>query len=142
MWLSNYTLRLSSWVDLRNKASYEPALDALTRINEWWFDTNWTPYSLHWDDKDNWPDPWELLQNNKHCDLARGLGILYTITLIDRPDFKDAMLIGLEESNLVLVQKEKYILNSDDTVQVNIHSKKKDKIVRKYTAEEAKTKIN
>lgn len=142
MWLSNYDLRLRSWVDLRNKAIAEPLNDALARINDWWFTTNWEPYNLHWDDIDNWPDPWQLLQDNRHCDLARGLGILYTITIIDRPDIKDAALINVDDSNLVLVNKEKYILNSEDSIKVNIHSTKTKKALKCFTIDQAKAKIN
>jgi hypothetical protein len=52
------------------------------------------------------------LNDNVYCELARGLGILYTISLIDRADMADATLVLTEDgSNLVQVAKEKYILN-------------------------------
>jgi hypothetical protein len=53
-----------------------------------------------------------------YCELARGLGILYTITLLDRADLTPVELILTEDDvNLVRVAKEKYILNwAADTV--------------------------
>jgi hypothetical protein len=58
------------------------------------------------------------LSDNVYCDLARALGILYTISLLDRADMADAELVLTKEGdNLVLVAKEKYILNwSQDSV--------------------------
>jgi hypothetical protein len=93
----------------------ESALDA---INAWWFSAPWQPYYLHWDDQATWPDPWQLLSDNVYCDLARALGILYTITLLDRADMASAELILTEDGdNLVQIAKEKYILNwKPDTV--------------------------
>jgi len=77
-------------------------------------------YHLHWDDQDTWPDPWELLSDNLYCDVARGLGILYTISLLEHPDLTDAELVLTDEGhNLVLVNKRKYILNWDAENIVN-----------------------
>jgi len=76
---------------------------------------------LHWDDLAVWPDPWQLLSDDLYCPLARGLGIMYTITMLDRPDLQDAVLAEFDSDNLVLVQKKKYILNweADNVVNIN-----------------------
>jgi hypothetical protein len=67
-----------------------------------------------------WPDPWQLLSDNVYCDLARALGILYTISLLDRADMADAELVLTEDGdNLVQVAKEKYILNWNPDSVVN-----------------------
>jgi hypothetical protein len=84
----------------------------LEHINRWWFRAPWRPYYLHWDEQATWPDPWQLLSDDIYCELARGLGILYTITLLDRADLAPAELILIQDDvNLVQVAKEKYILN-------------------------------
>ena len=58
--------------------------------------------------------------DNIYCDLARGLGILYTISMIEHKDLTSAELVLTEDGrNLVLVAKEKYILNWDSTIRVN-----------------------
>ena len=120
MWPTTFALRLELWKDLRNRCQTLPVESALEAINTWWFAVPWRPYYLHWDDQPNWPDPWQLLSDNHYCDLARALGILYTITLLDRADLGDATLVLTESGdNLVLVAKSKYILNWDRDTIVN-----------------------
>lgn len=120
MWPNNFADRLESWNQLRIRAQTLPLSDALTAINQWWFTSPWKSYYLHWDDQPNWPDPWQLLSDNVYCDLARALGILYTISMLDRADMAPADLILTEDGyNLVQVAKEKYILNWEPDAVVN-----------------------
>jgi hypothetical protein len=120
MWSISFAQRLESWNDLRNLCQHLPIEQALETINRWWFNVPWRPYYLHWDDQPNWPDPWQLLSDNHYCDLARALGILYTITLLDRADLGDATLVLTDSGdNLVQVGKSKYILNWDRDTIVN-----------------------
>lgn len=119
--LTPFESRLDSWNQLRNRVKHLPKQEALEAINSWWFSMPWTAYHLHWDDQSSWPDPWELLSDNIFCEVARGLGIMYTITLLDRADMMSAELVLTKEGyNLVLVDKSKYILNWDKTTIVNI----------------------
>ena len=120
MWSTSFDSRLASWNQLRANTQNLPLESALFTINQWWFDSPWRPYYLHWDDQPVWPDPWQLLSDNVYCDLARALGILYTISLLDRADMTPTTLILTEEGiNLVLVAKEKYILNWNPDSIVN-----------------------
>jgi hypothetical protein len=121
MWPKTFAERLESWAQLRKHASTADTETALNAINSWWFQTPWRAYHLHWDDRAVWPDPWQLLSDDLYCPLARGLGILYTITMLDRPDLQDAVLTEFDSDNLVLVVKKKYILNWDSTTVVNIN---------------------
>jgi hypothetical protein len=117
MWPTTFEKRLESWTQLRAYATSADIDSALHAINTWWHQTPWQAYYLHWDDQLSWPDPWQLLNDNVYCGLARALGILYTITMIDRTDLQDARLVEIDSDNLVLVSQEKYILNwSQDTV--------------------------
>jgi len=120
MWPKTFAERLESWAQLRTQASTADAETALATINSWWFQTPWRAYHLHWDDRLLWPDPWQLLSDDLYCPLARGLGILYTITMLDRPDLQDAVLMEVDSDNLVLVNKKKYILNWDPEQMLNI----------------------
>ena len=120
MWPADFAGRLESWNDLRDQVQNLPVKNTLEIINAWWFSVPWRPYYLHWDDQPNWPDPWQLLSDNHYCDLARALGILYTITLLDRADLGDSMLVLTDQGdNLVQVAKSKYILNWDRDTVVN-----------------------
>jgi hypothetical protein len=120
MWPRTFGDRLASWNLLRVQCQDLPIQSALTEINRWWYQTPWKPYYLHWDDNLSWPDPWQLLSDNIYCEVARSLGILYTISLLERADMADAELVLTEEGdNLVLVAKEKYILNWNPDSVVN-----------------------
>ena len=121
MWCSTFEQRLVAWNTLRDRVRMLPKPDALAEINSWWQQTPWRAYHLHWDDRVDWPDPWQLLSDNIYCDLARGLGILYTITVLDRDDLQDAVLIDSDQGNLVLVEDGKYILNWDQSLGLNIN---------------------
>lgn len=130
MWPANFADRLAAWADLRSQVQSLDAESALLAINSWWSNSPWQPYYLHWDDQPKWPDPWQLLSDNVYCDLAKGLGIMYTISLLDRADMADAELVLTDDGdNLVLVAKEKYILNwSRDSI---VNNKPKVKTIRK-----------
>jgi hypothetical protein len=120
MWPQTFDARLASWNQLRDSCQKFPIETALETINHWWSHAPWRPYYLHWDDQATWPDPWQLLSDNVYCDLAKALGILYTISLLDRADMADAELVLTEEGdNLVQVAKEKYILNWSPNTVVN-----------------------
>ena len=137
MWPSNFADRLTAWANLRNQCQFLDLESALTTVNQWWFDSPWQPYYLHWDDQPNWPDPWQLLSDNVYCDLAKALGIMYTISLLDRADMADAELVLTEDgTNLVLVAKEKYILNWNRDSIVN--NKSKVKIIRQLKQHQIK----
>lgn len=120
MWPCNFSERLASWAQLREQAAATDVESAMVSINQWWFQAPWTAYHLHWDDQADWPDPWQLLSDNIYCPVARGLGIMYTITLLDRSDVQDALMIQHMGDNLVLVSQKKYTLNWDPDQVLNI----------------------
>jgi hypothetical protein len=121
MWHKNFPDRLQSWTQLRDQNVAVPKPQALSNINTWWFESPWQPYHLHWDDQQIWPDPWQLLGDNIYCSLARALGIVYTIALLNREDLADVVLAEVDGDNLVLVDQKKYILNWDRSQIVNIN---------------------
>ena len=131
MWPKDFGSRLASWNQLRYRCQGLSATSALERINTWWFQCPWRPYYLHWDDSASWPDPWQLLSDDVYCEVARGLGILYTITLLERKDLQPTCLVLTEHGhNLVLVGNSKYILNWEaDTI---VNTSQEVKIHRQY----------
>ena len=140
MWPRDFSERLESWAQLRQQCRRLDSEPALTKINQCWFQTAWSAYHLHWDDQEDWPDPWQLLSDNQYCPVARGLGIMYTITMLDREDLQDAQMIEYQSDNLVLVSQEKYILNWDPDQVVNI-SLGRSKPRRQVSQEQVKQKI-
>lgn len=121
MWHRQFGDRLAAWNQLRNQSLAQPVEQTLASINSWWFEAPWIPYHLHWDERTTWPDPWQLLEDDLFCPLARGLGILYTIAIINHPDIESAVLTEVGGDNLVLINKSKYILNWDRDEIVNIN---------------------
>jgi hypothetical protein len=120
MWYKDFADRLESWAELRNQNKELPLEEALQNINDYWQESPWQPYYLHWDDQPNWPDPWQLLSDNVYCDLARGLGILYTLSMLEHKDLVSYELVLTDDGrNLVLVNKSKYTLNWDGSSLVN-----------------------
>jgi hypothetical protein len=65
---------------------------------------------------------------------------MYTIAMLDREDLQDSRMIEYQSDNLVLVAKEKYILNWDPDQVVNI-SLGKSKPRRQVSQEQIKQKI-
>jgi len=120
MWPKNFADRLEAWAELRTRTQELLLEAALQIINNWWHQSPWQPYYLHWDDQPKWPDPWQLLSDNVYCDLARGLGILYTVSIMDREDLVSCELVLTKDGrNLVLINKEIYTLNWNESVLVN-----------------------
>lgn len=95
---------------------------ALLAINNWWFAAPMISRGLIWEQHEHWPDPWQLLSNHSLCDLARGLGMLYTVTMIVHADIADCSLVQTGHDNLVLVNQGKYILNWAPGPPLNILS--------------------
>jgi hypothetical protein len=141
MWPKTFQLRLDAWANLREQYRTQDASTVLANINQWWFNAPWRAYHLHWEDHEAWPDPWELLSDNFYCDVARGLGMLYTISLLEHADLTDAELVLTNEGhNLVLVSKRKYILNWDQDIIVNTNHKIE--IKKRLTQSQVQKKYN
>ena len=120
MWHEEFADRLKSWSALRTQVQDLPIEQALDQINAWWQQSPWQSYYLHWDDINQWPDPWQLLEYNVYCEVARALGIVYTIVMLDRSDMLDStMVLTGDGYNLVLVNKKKYALNWGHEILVN-----------------------
>jgi hypothetical protein len=52
---------------------------AVSAVAEFWQSCPYVAYYLDPDAPDQWPTPWELISENYYCDLAKSLGMLYTI---------------------------------------------------------------
>ena len=117
MWLDDFEDRLRSWSDLRIFAEPLPLRDKLNAIAQWWGHAPRVNHAIHWNDRSNWPDPWDLLADNSFDDLAIALGMSYTITMLENCDCSVEIALATDdqaqEYNLVLVDERKYILNYD-----------------------------
>ena len=110
---STYEARLQDWFQLRTSVTSLPIEQQCITIDKWWQDAPLVTHHLHPQDIDNWPDPWELLSENTYCEVARALGMCYTLHLIGITDIELVLARNdtAEDVVLVLVDNAKYILN-------------------------------
>ena len=73
--------RLSRWKAFRKDLNNISIDEALKKTLEFWANCPFVPFYLTPDNNINWPDPWILIQENFYCDLAKVLGIVYTMHL-------------------------------------------------------------
>ena len=109
----NYETRLKNWYKLREDLVNKDTKTKCIEIDKWWQKAPLINHHLHPYDIDNWPDPWELLSENTYCEVARALGMCYTLLLLGITDIK--MVLATNEMGddvvLVLVDNAKYVLN-------------------------------
>jgi len=83
--LRSFDTRLKNWADFRN--SLEKSTDPLNDVISYY---NLAPLvSINVDpwDRNVWPGPWELIDENQYCSFCKILGMCYTLQLTER--FKD-----------------------------------------------------
>jgi hypothetical protein len=83
MWTNFWNLRvndrLAEWKDFRHQLDRLPLESAVVELNNMWSTAPFVNYNLDPSDPKSWPDPWTLLAENYWCDVAKSLGIAYTI---------------------------------------------------------------
>ena len=140
--MGEYEERLVHWNQLRLENLDNNLDTALLAINDWWQMLPIDLHYLHWDDVKNWPDPWDLLGDGIFCSLAKSLGIVYTLQLINRPDINDIKLGQTKQGdNLVLVNQGKYILNWAPKQVLN-NTTLQNKIARTMDSSAVQNKLN
>lgn len=139
---STYEARLQDWFQLRKSVSNLPIEQQCITIDEWWQHAPLVNHHLHPHDMDNWPDPWELLSENTYCEVARALGMCYTLILIGVNDIELVLATNetAEDVVLVLVDNAKYIMNYWPNTVIS-NSLKDFKVVNKLDLETIIKKI-
>jgi hypothetical protein len=128
MWKLEAGERIARWREFRKSLDNLPFDQALTAVAEFWHGCPFNPYYLDPDDAEKWPSPWDLISENYYCDLAKALGMLYTIyfTCHGKTHDMEIRVYYDPESrltyNLAIFDKGKYMLNFRDDEIVNIES--------------------
>ena len=119
-----FEARLRSWHDLRKSLETADIKTKCLEIDKWWQSAPLINHYLHPKDTESWPGPWDLLNDNTYCNVARGLGIIYTLLLtgVTDIDFHVATDYNNEECMLVLVDNAKYVMNYWPDMVLNIKS--------------------
>jgi hypothetical protein len=134
MWNLKPEERLHEWKSFRKSISDLELEAALKSVAHLW---SYAPYVAHYLSEDlleEWPDPWTLVYENYYCDLAKALGMLYTVYLCDhyRQNIKQLELRVYKNTdnqdvvNVVWINRGKYILNLmfDTVVNKNLVDEK------------------
>jgi hypothetical protein len=74
-------LRLGLWKRFREELDLLSFDQAVLKVSEFWDRCPYIPFYLDYNQAQSWPDPWELINENIYCDLAKALGIVYTLHL-------------------------------------------------------------
>ena len=120
MWQNFWNLRvndrLTQWKDFRHQLDRLPVQSAMVELNNMWSTAPIVNYNLDPSDPTNWPDPWTLLAENYYCNVAKSLGMLYTIYFTSHKhtpmdlriyyDYKDK-----DRYSVAYIDQGKYILN-------------------------------
>ena len=122
MWAVTFEERLQQWHALRVTALAQSDQERYLTINNWWFTAPMINKHLQWQTFPNWPDPWQLLDQDRWCGLARSLGIVYTLMMMDESYQHRITMAQCNNDNLVLIDDGKYILNWCPGELLNIHS--------------------
>jgi len=89
------------------------------------------------DEVGNWPGPWDLLADDVYCDLAKCLGICYTLLLIKHKDIESIRILQLEDFYCVEVNSD-YIINYIPNEIVNTNTLQDLKIKRSLSSDTLK----
>ena len=73
--------RLKYWKNFRFKIDQLPLEEALQETVDFWQSCPWTAFYLDQERPATWPNAWDLIVDNYYCDLAKVLGIVYTLNL-------------------------------------------------------------
>jgi hypothetical protein len=145
MWKLDTGERIAHWRAFRKTLDTLTLDAALAETADFWHGCPFHPFYLDPDKPDTWPTPWELIAENYYCDLAKTLGILYTVCFTEHKKELDPEIRVYYDAesqhtfNLAVFAQGKYVLNFRDTPVVNITSINKNLILKQcYSSKELK----
>lgn len=137
--------RLSRWKTFRYSLADVTLETAISQTLDFWNRCPFSPYYLEIDRAETWPNPWQLIEDNLYCDLAKCLGIVYTLYLSRHGnDLAPEIRVYNEPStrhnyHIVYLCQGKYVLNLIEGEVVNKeHINQELKLKYRYTAADLK----
>lgn len=147
MWKLTASERVVHWKDFRSTLDHLSLENAIQSVAEFWQGCPFVPFYLEPDDPDEWPNPWELIAENYYCDLAKTLGMLYTIYFtVHEKNLEPELRIYVDPEseftyNLAIFAQGKYVVNLVDSKVVNIESINKNfRLTHRYSSTDLKLK--
>jgi hypothetical protein len=113
--------KLQEWYNLRENAKHLQLDQKCIAIDNWWQKAPLVNHYLHPSLIEDWPGPWELINDNEYCVYARALGMVYTLHLTDTSNIEFYEAKDQENNELALIIVDHtYVLNYwPNTVQTN-----------------------
>jgi len=146
MWKLNTDERIAYWRSFRKTLDGLPLEQAVDSVANFWQHCPFVAYYLDPTNILDWPDPWELIAENYYCDLAKALGMLYTICLTRHGTDLDINISIYNDMktkytyNLVVLAQGKYVINLLDAAVVNTDALSK-YLVLTYSIDSSKLKL-
>ncbi len=138
MWPQSYEELLLEWADLRTEAAELPLDEALTLVHNWWNMAPIVSNTIHFTDTDNWPMPWDLLLQSAYCDVAKCIGIAYTLLLVDHGEIHNMMLLQTANDTYLQINETEYILGPEIGI---INSKVDGNVLHQISCDVLKNKL-
>lgn len=117
--------RILKWREWRNSLVPLTLDECLKEVAINWAKAPLINHYLTPDDINEWPDPWQLINDNIYCDLSIALGMFYSLALCDNPHISDNIRIEIYKTsdgwiNLCSIDQGLYMLNWAPRSIVNI----------------------
>lgn len=137
--------RLARWKSFRKKLDLLPIDQAIKETMEFWETCPFMPFYLDAADPESWPNPWQLIDENYYCDLAKVLGIVYTLHLSSHRSKLDPEILVYYDPeskytyHIAQFCQGKYVINLVEGEVLNKqHINQKLKLKHRYTAVDLK----
>ena len=112
VFLLDYYTRLREWFKLKESLNGQDLSTICIEVDRFWQRVPISTYYLHPDVIEEWPNPWELINDNNYCYYGRALGMVYTLLLLGVKDVDFVDAIDDNKVNVVVViVDDKFILN-------------------------------
>lgn len=140
--------RLAHWKTFRNQLDVMSLPQALKATQQLWQTCPFTPFYLTVDQPSSWPNPWDLIIENYYCDLAKCLGIVYTLYLSNHKNMLDPEIRVYYDTHthyqyhIAYFADGKYVLNLIDNELVNKEQINQElKLKYRYTAADLRLEL-
>ncbi len=137
--------RLYRWKSFRQNLDNLSLEQAIVATQEFWASCPFCPFYLEDHDSTAWPNPWQLIEENVYCDLAKCLGIVYTLHLTSHRDAIDPEIRIYYDNktkysyHIAYLCQGKYVLNLTEDEIVNKKQINQElKLKYRYTAVDLK----
>lgn len=137
--------RMNLWRNFRRDLDSLPLAKAIESTDNFWQKCPFSPFYLDLDNPVSWPTPWDLITENRYCDIAKVLGIVYTLHLTSHGPLLNPEIRAYYNAqsrhlyHIAYLCRGKYVLNLIEGEIVNKeHITQQLKLKHRYTAVDLK----